>query len=103
MKRHSLRSITAQDYLVKDNVTPEILERSIRYAVQRQKSAAMRKLLDQLQANQRAMAKKNRRLRGCTRRPTASSTTCRTNSVLRSPSSTNMSLLARRDRRTAQR
>ena len=52
----------AQDYLVKDHVTPEILERSIRYAVQRQKSVAMRKLLDQLQANERAMAKKNRRL-----------------------------------------
>jgi hypothetical protein len=52
----------AQDYLVKDHVTPEILERSMRYAVQRQKSVAMRKLLNQLQANERAMAAKNRRL-----------------------------------------
>lgn len=52
----------AQDYLVKDHLTPEILERSIRYAVQRQKSVAMRKLLEQLQSNERAMAKKNRRL-----------------------------------------
>jgi signal transduction histidine kinase len=52
----------AQDYLVKDNVTPEILERAIRYAVQRQNSMAMRMLLDQLQSNKRSLEKKNRRL-----------------------------------------
>jgi signal transduction histidine kinase len=52
----------AQDYLVKDNVTPEILERAIRYAVQRQNSLAMRRLLDQVQANERVLEKKNRRL-----------------------------------------
>ncbi len=52
----------AQDYIVKDQVTPEILERSIRYAVQRQKSVVMRRLLEQLQSSERALAKKNRRL-----------------------------------------
>jgi signal transduction histidine kinase len=54
--------IGAQDYLVKDRLTPETLERSIRYAVHAHKSMAMRKLLDELQANERSMAKKNRRL-----------------------------------------
>lgn len=53
----------AQDYLVKDRVTSEMLDRSIRYAVQRQKSQAMRKLLEKLQANERILAKKNRRLK----------------------------------------
>jgi signal transduction histidine kinase len=52
----------AQDYLVKGNVTSDILERSIRYAVHRQNSLAMGRLLDQLQANERALEKKNRRL-----------------------------------------
>jgi signal transduction histidine kinase len=53
----------AQDYLVKDRVTPEIIDRSIRYAVQRQKNHAMSKLLEKLQASERILAKKNRRLK----------------------------------------
>jgi len=52
----------AQDYLIKDNVTPEILERSIRYAVQRQNSLAALRLLEIVRANERALEKKNRRL-----------------------------------------
>jgi signal transduction histidine kinase len=52
----------AQDYLVKDLVTPQVLERSILYAVQRQKSREMRRLLEQLRASERALEKKNRRL-----------------------------------------
>ncbi|MEX2287667.1 MAG: hybrid sensor histidine kinase/response regulator [Planctomycetaceae bacterium] len=52
----------AQDYLVKDTVTPEILERAIRYAVQRQKNAEMRRLVDKLQASERSLEKKNKRL-----------------------------------------
>ncbi len=53
----------AQDYLVKDGLTPEMLDRSIRYAVQRQKSQAMRRMLEKLQASERILAKKNRRLK----------------------------------------
>lgn len=53
----------AQDYLVKDRVTPETLDRSIRYAVQRQKSQVMRRLLEKVQASERSLAKKNRRLK----------------------------------------
>jgi signal transduction histidine kinase len=52
----------AQDFLGKDNVTPEILERSIRYAIQRQSSVAMRRLLEERQLNERVLQKKNRRL-----------------------------------------
>jgi signal transduction histidine kinase len=53
----------AQDYLVKDRVTSETLDRSIRYAVQSQKSQAMRKLLEKLQASERNLTKKNHRLK----------------------------------------
>jgi hypothetical protein len=52
----------AQDSLVKDRVTSDGLERSIRYAIQRQESQAMRRLLEKLQASERALGKKNRRL-----------------------------------------
>lgn len=52
----------AQDYLVKDTISPEILEHAIRYAVQRQKNVAMRRILGRLQASERALEKKNRRL-----------------------------------------
>ncbi len=52
----------AQDYLVKGRVTPDMLERSIRYAMQRQQNADMRALLAQVEANERLLAKKNRRL-----------------------------------------
>jgi signal transduction histidine kinase len=53
----------AQDYLVKNSVSSEMLDRSIRYAVQRKKNQSMRKLLEKLQASERNLAKKNRRLK----------------------------------------
>ncbi len=52
----------AQDYLVKDSATPEILDRSVRYAIQRQKGAQLRRLLEKLQASERLLERKNRRL-----------------------------------------
>lgn len=52
----------AQDYLVKDRVTPEVLDRTIRYAVQRQRNAEYRRLLDQVRGSQQLLGRKNRRL-----------------------------------------
>jgi len=52
----------AQDYLVKDRVTPEVLDRTIRYAVQRQRNGEYRRLLDQVRGSQQLLGRKNRRL-----------------------------------------
>jgi len=52
----------AQDYLVKDHITPEILERAVRYAIQRQRNAEMHRLVQQLKASERILEQKNRRL-----------------------------------------
>jgi signal transduction histidine kinase len=52
----------AQDYLIKDRVTPEVLDRTIRYAVQRQRNAEYRRLLDQVRGSQQLLGRKNRRL-----------------------------------------
>lgn len=52
----------AQDYLVKDEVTAEMLDRAIQYAVQRQNSADVQQLLERMRSNERILAKKNRRL-----------------------------------------
>lgn len=52
----------AQDYLVKDNVTTEILQRAIRYAIQRQKNSEMRRLIENLREHEQLLERKNRRL-----------------------------------------
>jgi signal transduction histidine kinase len=52
----------AQDYLVKDRVTGEVLERAIRYAIQRQKNAEMIRLVEELRRSERLLERKNRRL-----------------------------------------
>ena len=52
----------AQDYLVKDHVTTETLQRAIRYAIQRRKNVEMRELIGQLQASEALLEKKNLRL-----------------------------------------
>lgn len=52
----------AQDYLIKDRITPESLDRAIRYAIQRQRNAVMRRLLAKLRASEQLLEKKNRRL-----------------------------------------
>ena len=52
----------AQDYLVKDHVSAETLQRSIRYAIQRRKNIEMRELIGQLQSNEALLEKKNMRL-----------------------------------------
>ena len=52
----------AQDYLIKDRITPEVIDRAVRYAIQRQHNADMRRLLDQVRANEKLLAKKHRRL-----------------------------------------
>jgi hypothetical protein len=52
----------AQDYLTKDGATSEVLERTIRFAIQRQKNTEMRQLLKTARANERLLARKNKRL-----------------------------------------
>ncbi len=52
----------AQDYLVKDSVTNEVLQRTIRYAISRQQNAEMRRLLAQVKESQELLKKKNRGL-----------------------------------------
>ena len=51
-----------QDYLIKDRITPEVIDRAVRYAIQRQHNADMRRLLDQVRASEKLLAKKHRRL-----------------------------------------
>jgi signal transduction histidine kinase len=53
----------AQDYLVKGEFTPQLLDRSIRYSLQRQRLATENlRMLDQLAAAQSSLEQKNRRL-----------------------------------------
>ena len=52
----------AQEYLIKDRITPEVLDRAIRYAVQRQRNEDMRRVLDKIRASEKQLQKKNRRL-----------------------------------------
>jgi signal transduction histidine kinase len=52
----------AQDYLTKNGATSDVLERSIRYAIQRQKNTEMRQLLMKVRANERLLARKNKHL-----------------------------------------
>src|SRR3990172_5673649 len=52
----------AQDYLVKDRVTSEVLDRAIRHAIGPKQNAEMRRLLAQLEASEELLEKKNRRL-----------------------------------------
>jgi signal transduction histidine kinase len=56
----------AQDFLVKDRLLDsgrtEILERSIRYAIHRQKSSEVQRLLRQIEASHELLKSKNRRL-----------------------------------------
>ena len=56
----------AQDYLVKDRLLgaarTEILERSIRYAIHRQRSSETQRLLQQIEASHALLKSKNRRL-----------------------------------------
>ena len=52
----------AQDYLPKHTLSHETLDRTIRYAIQRQRNAEMRCLLDKLQASEQLFERKNRRL-----------------------------------------
>lgn len=53
----------AQDYLLKDHVSTQVLERTIRYAIHRQQSRAeIERLLAEVRANQELLEKKNRRL-----------------------------------------
>ena len=53
----------AQDYLVKDNLTVDTLERSIRYAIRRgQMRKETQRLLAEIQSSQTLLEKKNRRL-----------------------------------------
>lgn len=52
-----------QDYLVKDAVSPEVLNRAIRYARQRQQNLTeIKRLLSQLQTAETELKRKNRRL-----------------------------------------
>jgi hypothetical protein len=52
----------AQDYLVKDRVSGEMLDRAIRYAVQRQKHAEMARHIEELRQSERLLERKNKRL-----------------------------------------
>jgi hypothetical protein len=52
----------AQDYLIKDGATSDVLERAIRYAIQRQRNADMEQLLETVRANERLLARKNKHL-----------------------------------------
>jgi signal transduction histidine kinase len=52
----------AEDYLVKDRITPDSLDRAIRYAIQRQRNTEIRGLLEKMRASERMLERKNRRL-----------------------------------------
>lgn len=52
----------AQDYLTKDGATSDVLERTIRYAIQRQRNSEMEQLLETVRASERLLARKNKRL-----------------------------------------
>ena len=50
------------EYLIKDRITPEILDMAIRYGIQRQRNAEMRRLLNKVRASEKLLKRKNRRL-----------------------------------------
>ena len=52
----------AQDYLIKDGATSDVLERAIRYAIQRQRNTEMEQLLKTVRANEHLLARKNKHL-----------------------------------------
>ncbi len=52
----------AQDYLLKHEVEPKLLARSLRFAIERQRTAALESCIEQLAAAQTLLKKKNRRL-----------------------------------------
>ena len=52
----------AQDYLIKDGVTSDILERAIRYAIQRQRNTDMEQLLETVCAQRAPAGRKNKHL-----------------------------------------
>jgi len=52
----------AQDYLTKDGATSDVLERAIRYAIQRQRNTEMEECLQTLRASERLLARKNKHL-----------------------------------------
>ena len=52
----------AQDYLLKHEVEPKLLARSLRFAIERQRTAALESCIEQLAAAQVLLKKKNRRL-----------------------------------------
>jgi signal transduction histidine kinase len=52
----------AQDYLLKHEVEPKLLARSLRFAIERQRTAALESCISQLAAAQALLKKRNRRL-----------------------------------------
>ena len=52
----------AQDYLIKNSCTSDVLERAIRYAIQRQRTMEMEQLLETVRASERLLARKNKHL-----------------------------------------
>jgi signal transduction histidine kinase len=52
----------AQDYLTKGGATSDVLDRAIRYAIQRQRNAEMEQLLKTVRASEHLLARKNKRL-----------------------------------------
>jgi DNA-binding response OmpR family regulator len=54
----------AQEYLIKDRITPEVLDRTIRYAVQRLRNEDMRRVLDKIRASEKQLQKKTGGWRG---------------------------------------
>jgi signal transduction histidine kinase len=52
----------AQDYLTKKGASSDVMERAIRYAIQRQRNTEMEAILETLRASERLLGRKNKRL-----------------------------------------